>query len=138
MASMTIYDAKDRFTRAAEGWVGRTILGILVALTGTFAYNGWQTIQQTQEAVNLNGRAESRLEGKFDLLTTTIGQFQLQITAQRAIDDTQTASIAALRADFRALQQDLADHERKDMQELTEHIQRDVEARVNEKVNGRR
>ncbi len=116
---MTMYEAKDRFARALEGWMGRLILSILMALSGTFAFNAWQTVTSTQMAVDNNGKSEARLEGKFDTLTSTIGQFQAAVLAQRAVDDAQTTAISNIKNDLVRLEQEFHDHVRNDAMEMT-------------------
>ena len=104
---MTIEDAEAALASTA----GKAIIGALAVglVTAFFALAGW-----TLSAVERNGSAEDRLELKFDALTNAVTAFQSQAAAQRALDETQTAAISAVRSDVLRLEQAFKDHVRSD------------------------
>ena len=127
---MTVHEAGDRVTRAIEGWAGRLLLAILMSISGVLTFNVLQSIQQTQESVSANGRTQTIVQTRLDTLNNTVGQIQGLMQGQRTIDDRHAQDISEVRTDLRELKQEFHDHEEKDMKELQEHIEKDMDART--------
>jgi hypothetical protein len=104
---MTFGELSRNIDRTLSSWVIKALMGAFITAGCAMFFNmAYWTWQQTLE----NGKNELRTESKVDAMAQAFTTFQSAQLAQRAIDDSQAASIFSLKTDLTVLQQRLDDH----------------------------